>query len=66
VRKDRRQRRFDPLPGHARRQHGQGVSKVDHLVKPGTEKIIACYCFPRCFSQVLTAVILIPRRFRAG
>jgi hypothetical protein len=41
VRKYRRQRRLDLVPGHARRQHGQGVPKVDHLVKPGTEKIIA-------------------------
>jgi hypothetical protein len=38
------------------------VSKVDHLVLPGTEKIIGRH-LSRCFSQVLKAVILIPRRF---
>jgi hypothetical protein len=38
VGKYQRQRRLDPLPGHARRQHGQRVSKVDHLALPGSEK----------------------------
>jgi hypothetical protein len=49
--------------GKYRRQRRQRVPKVDHLIEPGTEKIIGRYRFFRCFSQIVKAVILIRRGF---
>jgi hypothetical protein len=66
VRKHRLQRRLDPLPRHPFCQHRQRMPKIDHLLKTGTEKIIATHHVFHYFSQVSEGIIVIPRGFSGG
>jgi hypothetical protein len=57
--KDRCQGRFDLRPWHPVCQHGKRVPKVNHLVEPGSEKIVSCHLrcppFPSGFSKAYSS-----------
>ncbi len=64
MRKHRRQGGLDVCPRHARGQHRQRVTQVDHLVEPGAEEVVGGHWQRSSISQELTAIGFIPGRNR--